>query len=325
MIIWAIILMPLSALAVTADPDSSPTISQIHVNRNVVETGDMVFTAFYEIPYATPPTLSADQTFFFRLMDTVGTTELGSVTPFAYSGYHYGYGKGITALYFSAAQVTALSLIWSSAYIMQIAENPSQFATPLKWNTTVAAGDYVTFTDASLNQVDLAQQIYTIGNPLGVVFNKSLFTAVGSTEVLTADGETYFRGAINGLQSMAPALFSIQQNTVDVTARTWTTTAFDAYITRFNGTWVGDAMAATGDQFGMSGNMAMGMIVIAPLCLGCLVLSGMKFRTTDPGLVAASVVLEMGAVMGWVPAVIFATIFQFMGIYIAYLIFFSRS
>jgi hypothetical protein len=84
-------------------------------------------------------------------------------------------------------------------------------------------------------------------------------------------------------------------------------------------------MAATGDQFGMSGNMAMGMIVIAPLCLGCLVLSGMKFRTTDPGLVAASVVLEMGAVMGWVPAVIFATIFQFMGIYIAYLIFFSRS
>ena len=125
--------------------------------------------------------------------------------------------------------------------------------------------------------------------------------------------------SIPGLQSLVPAIFVIQQSNVDLTGETWTTNAFDAYNARFNDTWVGDAQAATGDMMGMSGNMAMGMIVIAPLSLGMLIFSGMKFHSTDPGLISASVMLEMGAVMGWVPPALFATIFQVMAIYIAYL------
>jgi hypothetical protein len=75
----------------------------------------------------------------------------------------------------------------------------------------------------------------------------------------------------------------------------------------------------------MSGNMAAGLFFIVPLCLFCLIFSGMKFHTTDPGLVSASLVLEMGAIMGWVPAPLFATIFQLMGIYVGYLLFFARG
>lgn len=321
LLIWVIILIPLPVFATTADPDSSPTITQIHVNRYLIESGDMVITGLYNIPYATEPTLHADQTFIIRLMDTAGTTEIGSVVPFAYSGYHNGYREGAFSLYFPASA----GLVWGSAYIIQISENPAQFATPLKWNTTIKSGDYTSFITLTDNWADLAHQVFIIGQTLETAFNKTLFSIVGTREVLTADGEVYFRGAINGLQSMAPALFVIQQGTADLTARTWTTASFDAYLTRFNGTWVGDAMTATGNQFGMSGNMAMGLLLIAPLCLGMLVFSGMKFRTTDPGLVGASVILEMGAVMGWVPAAIFATIFQLMGMYIAYLFFFSRG
>jgi hypothetical protein len=84
-------------------------------------------------------------------------------------------------------------------------------------------------------------------------------------------------------------------------------------------------MTATGNQFGMSGNMVMGLIFIVPACMIFLVLSAKRFNTTDPGLVACSVVLEMGTVMGWVSIALFATTFQLMGIYIAYLFFFSRS
>jgi hypothetical protein len=56
-----------------------------------------------------------------------------------------------------------------------------------------------------------------------------------------------------------------------------------------------------------------------------LVLSAKRFNTTDPGLVCSAVILEMGTVMGWVSIALFATTFQLMGIYIAYLFFFSRS
>ena len=157
---------------------------------------------------------------------------------------------------------------------------------PLKWNTSLTAGMYTSVTAQTDNQTDLASQIYTIGSILATDFNEKLFTLVGSRQVLTSDGETYFRGAINGLQSMAPALFAIQQNTLDLSSTAWTTSStWTNYLTRFNGTWVGTAMTATGNQFGMSGNMAMGLIFIVPACMIFLIISAKRFNTTDPGLV----------------------------------------
>ena len=316
-------MFPLSVLATTADPDSAPTIVNITIDRNLIAAGDWLITGLYNIPYASPPTLHADQTFIIRFMQTDGTTEIGAVAPYAYAGYHYGYGQGCFSIYLSPSVAGGLS--WGTSYFIQITENPSQFPTPLKWVTTLSASNYASFTTQADNQADVATQIYTIGSILAPIYNKTFFTTVGTREILTADGEAYFRGAVSGIQSMAPALFVVQQNTVDLTSRTWTNAAFNAYLTRFNGTWVGDIMTQTGDQFGMNGNMVMGMIIIAPLCIGLLIVAGMKFRTTDPGLVGASVILEMGAVMGWVPAAIFAMTFQLMGIYIAYLLFYSRG
>ena len=322
LIVWTVILLPLPVFAAIANPDTAPTVWDVHVNQNVISTGDIVFTGLYNIPYATPPTVTADQTFIIRLMDPTGTTDLGSVAPFNYNGYHNGYNQGAFSLYFAAGN----ALTWGTTYVIQIAENPSQFASPLKWNTSLTAGMYTSVTTQTDNQTDLASQMFTIGSVLATDFNEKLFTLAGSRQVLTADGEIYFRGAINGLQSMAPALFAIQQNTLDLSSTAWTTSStWTNYLTRFNNTWVGAAMTATGNQFGMSGNMVMGLIFIVPACMIFLILSAKRFNTTDPGLVACSVVLEMGTVMGWVSIALFATTFQLMGIYIAYLFFFSRS
>jgi len=316
------ILLPLPVFAAIANPDTAPTIWDVHVNQNVISQGDIVFTGLYNIPYATPPTATADQTFIIRLMDPTGTTDLGSVAPFNYNGYHNGYNQGAFSLYFAPGN----TLSWGTTYIIQIAENPSQFASPLKWNTSLTAGMYTSVTTQADNQTDLASQIFTIGSILATDFNEKLFTLVGSRQVFTSDGEIYFRGAINGIQSMAPALFAIQQNTLDLSSTAWTTSStWTNYLTRFNGTWVGTAMTATGNQFGMSGNMAMGLIFVVPACMIFLILSAKRFNTTDPGLVCSAVILEMGTVMGWVSIALFATTFQLMGIYIAYLFFFSRS
>jgi hypothetical protein len=321
LLVWFVVLLPSSTLADTANPDTTPTVAQIHVNQNVAVTGDVIFTGLYDIPYATLPTLTADQTFIIRLLDTDGVTELGSVVPYPYSGFKNGYDEGAFSFYFPAGN----AILWGTDYTIQIAENPSQFVSPETWNTNIKTSDYTTLTVHADNSADLASQVYSLGTVLQADYNQTLFDTSGNGQTLTGIGEAYFRGAIIGLQNMAPVLFVIQASNTDTSNTVWTTAAFDNYMARFNDTWVGDAMSATGDQFGMSGNMAMGLFVIAPFCLFFLIFSGMKFRTTDPGLVASSVVLEMGAVMGWVPAALFATIFQFMGIYIAYLFFFSRG
>jgi hypothetical protein len=322
LLVSPVISLPLKALAqTTADPGSTPTVTHILVDQNLAETGDILITGLYDIPYTTLPTLTADQTFIIRLMAADGTTELGSVTPFDFATFKNGYDQGVFSFYFPSGN----ALSWGTAYIIQIAENPAQFDTPLTWNTTIPSSAYTTLTTQADNQTNLASQVYTLGSILQSAYSQTLFTTSGTSETLTSIGEQYFRAVINGLQTMAPALFVIQQNNLNYTDDTWTTAAFDTYMERFNGTWVGDAMASTGNQFGMSGNMAMCLIFIVPLCVGCLIFSGMKFKTTDPGLVMASVALEMGAVMGWLPTALFAIILQLMAMYIGYLLFFARS
>ena len=322
-LVWIAILAPERLFAAIANPTSTPTITAVHVNENVITSGDIVFTGIYSIPYTTPSTTTANLTFIIRLMDPTGTTDLGSTVPYDYAAYQNGYDWGAFSLYFPAGN----SLTWNTLYIIQIAENPSQFTTPLVWNTAIASSAYSSVaTDQADQQADLATQLATIGQTLGTDMNETLFALVGSQNELTAQGETYFRGAIESVQAMCPDIFTVQTNTLNVTATAWTTAAtWTNYLTQFNGTWVGTAMTATGNQFGMSGNMILGLIFIAPLCLIFLWLSGRKFNTTDPGLVSSSVLLEMGVVMGWVTIPLFATAIQCMGIYVAYLWFFARG
>ena len=324
-LVWMVILAPERLFAaVIANPTSAPSIIDIHVNENVIAAGDIVFTGIYDIPYTTPPVgTNASQTFIIRLMDPTGTTDLGSAVPYNYTSYEYGYDWGAFSLYFAAGN----SLSWGTSYIIQIAENPSQFTSPLVWNTTVTSAEYSSVaTDQTDQQADMAQAMFTIGSALGTDMGETLFAPVSGTQELTNSGTIYFTGAIESLQAMCPAIFTVQTNTLNLTATSWTTAAsWTNYMTQFSGTWVGTAETATGNQFGMSGNMIFGLIFIAPLCLIFFWLSGRKFNTTDPGLVCSSVFLELGVVMGWVTIPLFATAIQCMGIYVAYLWFFARG
>ena len=109
--------MPLPVFAAIANPDTAPTIWDVHVNQNVISQGDIVFTGLYNIPYATPPTATADQTFIIRLMDPTGTTDLGSVAPFNYNGYHNGYNQGAFSfisrlvIHYHGEQLTSFKLL----------------------------------------------------------------------------------------------------------------------------------------------------------------------------------------------------------------------
>lgn len=324
-ILLAIIILPLvfcsqPTYADTADPDTNPTLRYVHVNRNLYETGDMAFYGLYDIPYATLPTTPSNETFIFRLMDTDGITELGQVTPFSY--FDTGYNEGIVCLYFSATD----DLDWGSGYIIRLSENPSKFDTPESYDYIVSLDCYSTFTTQSDNQGEMADKIIEIARLLENYHDSTLLSESGALTILSADdGESYFRGAISGLQALAPDLFLVQSIGIDLTSRTWTTAQFDTYEHRFDDTWVGDAQEATADQFGISQTMVMGMIIILPICLGLIIFSSMKFKRSEPGLLACTVILMMGVTMGWMPKAVFASIFQVMGIYTAYIVFYARG
>ena len=307
-------------LAYISQPDSAPTITMLHWNHNLISDNDSLCYFRYRLPYSTTPNMTASETFLFRLMD--GATALGIMTPFPYhdSGYNYG----IAALYFEASD----NLTWgSTSYTLQIYENPAYFEAPVNFNTNIMATAYSSYTGQEENRQDLAIQLYNIAITLESPFGTTLFQLVGGQQVLTADGETYFRGAIRGLQAMCPSLFLVQQIPVENISANYTTAQFDVYAHRFEGTWVGESENATAQEMlGISDtNLAMALIISIPLALLAIIFSAMKFRRAEPGYVVAAVLLVMSTLMGWMPAAIFASVYQVAAIYTAYLLFYARG
>jgi hypothetical protein len=314
-------LFPSVSFATIVQPDSPPTLSDFHVNRNLAATGDMLFYFRFKIPYATTPNMTADNAFIFRLMSVDRTTDYGYITPYPY-GDNQGYNDGLTGLYFTASA----GLTWGTAYKLRISENPGWFDLPVDFDITIPTTAYSSFTNQLDNQAELATNLYYMAQPLEGIFGVALFQTAGSRQVLTGEGETYFRGAISGLQAMAPSIFLVQQQPLDTASREWTTEQFDTYEHRFDGTWVGASENATAEQIGAPDSAsAMGLVFMVPLCLFAIIFSSMKMRTALPGFVCVSVLLIMGVLMGWMPKAIFASTYQAAGIYTAYLIFYARG
>ena len=314
------IMVAQSAFATVSQPDSSPTLSQIHVNRNLVSDNDSLYYFVYNLPYAawSSNNVTADQAFCFKLMN--GSTELGIMTPFVH--FDKGYNYGIAALYFPASA----NLTWGTQYTIRISENPAQFTAPVDFNTTIQTSAYSSENTTAANQVELAANLYDMGQTLQSAYNKILFQIVGSQVVLADEGETYFRGAIKGLQAMAPSLFLIQQIPVNTEPADWTIEQFDQYAHRFDDVWVGASENATAEQIGApTSDLAMALIIILPLSILAIIFSAMKFRRAEPGYITAAVFLIMGILMGWMPAAIFASLYQGAAIYTAYLIFYARG
>ena len=305
--------------AATTDPDSTPSASNIWIDRNLIVNGDMVVYGEINIPYANPLTVTADKTFVLRIMNSSKTTEYGYSLLYPY--FTSGYNKNIFAFYFDAAHASS----WASELTLRISENPSYFSNPINTDIDVPATNYTSLTNATDNQTEMAQKLIPIIEDIQNVTNTALLSVSGSYDVLDGVGEIYMRGAIPGIELMAPNIFLVQNLDLNYSNNTWTTANFDAYEARFNNTWVGNDMTATGNQFGMPATMIMTFFVTLPLCLGAIVASSMKLRHTDPGLMVCALFMLMTVQMGWLPKAVFASIFQACGIYVAYLWFYARS
>jgi hypothetical protein len=306
----------------TDAPDSAPSISDIKANVYLIENGDVLIYGLINIPYTTLPDDNAGKTYNIRLIGTDNVTQLGAVAPYPYSSFDKGYNLGVFAFYFSADDALTID----QAYIIRISQSPAFFDSPQSWDYIMPLSAWTESTTQDDNQTELTLNIISIAEELETYHDVTLLEdSVGGTVLSSPAGETYFRGAIYGIQAMAPDLFLVQSLSWDTTDRAWTTAQFDAYAATYNGTFIGTATDNTSATFGIDTGTMMAGLFLLPITLGAIIVSQIKWKKIEPGYMVGALVLICVALMGWVPAALFATVYQLFAMYIGYLIFYARA
>jgi len=286
----------------TPDPDAPPTLVEANVYRNLIETGtptgDMLFLIYANIPYATVPNTSVTETFIWRLMDTDNVTELGSTVGCAYNDDGYGYN--VYSMYFNADNVSSL-LTWGASYTLRLSGNPTVFDTPPVYNFVINTVDYSTAATQAESQAELAARIlYLAGdldNKWGLASIYSLLTQNETATVLSIYGEAFFRCAINGLQSMAPTVFSVVIRAIDIDPRDWDPEYSENVTGQWAGTWAETAQEAGKALFNTSYDLLSVIMLLAMsagLLIGNLAITGDHWN----GLVDVAILGVIGARLG---------------------------
>jgi len=292
------------AYANTPDPDSTPTVVQIDVYQNMREPGDWLVLIYATIPYGDIPDQPVTETFIWRMFDTDSVTELGSTVGYAYNvGTHQddGFGYNVYSMYWDSANVTALGMTWNTSYPVRLSGNPAVFETPPVYNYTIGISDYSTETVQADVQLELAARVLSLANDLNVKWGLSatysLLIEEETGAKLSTYGQAFFRGAIYGIQALAPGVFPAEIRLVDVAAREWDTEYSENVTGQWGGTWIDTAQAAGKALFGTDYDL---LSVIMLLAMGTGLLIGNIMLTGDHwnGLVDVAVVMVMGARLG---------------------------
>lgn len=283
----------------TPDPDSTPTIDTTNIYRNLLETGDMLILVYANIPYADPPSTPVTETFIWRLIDEDGVTELGSTVGYAYNDDGYGYN--VYSMYFTKAEFAALGIVWGTSYTIRLSGNPAVFDTPPVYNFTINAGDYSALTTKADVQAELAARILTIATDLynkwGLTSTTALLTQNETATVLSVYGEAFFRGAIHGLQAMAPTVFSVVIRVIDVEDREWDPEYSENVTGQWAGTWAETAQEAGKALFGTEYDL-LSIIMMLAMSVGLLIGNIMLTGDHWNGLVDVAVFGVIGARLG---------------------------
>ncbi len=241
--LWGVLLADV-AYADQADPDDLPTMTA-NVYRNMLENGDQLYIFYSNVPYASAPDAPVTEAFLWRLLDTDNATVLGQTVGTAYNDDGYGYN--VYSMYFAAADAPT----WDQPYIVRLSGNPIIFDAPPIYDFTLSTVDFSTETVALFVRSNIANRILTIADDLDRRWglSTSLISAQETGKVLSLPGEAFFRGAIFGVQALAPTAFQVIAGTITATERTWDTTYTDNISTQHSGTFIETAQTAGADMF----------------------------------------------------------------------------
>ena len=316
------VLIPQVVLADAASP------SQVYVAafayRNLLETNDFFLLIDYDIAYSGGyPTVSASNAFTFRLFDPTGSTEIADALPYVFTtsttGFTgtNGYGMGVTAYYFDAASAPA----WGDNYIIKVTGNPTEL-TYSSTNYEIPTSAYDTGSSAA---TDLASELRDIGTALSTQWNVPLLTDTSASSVFTADGESYFRNAVPGIQSLAPDIFEdvSQQNPDTTESSSYNTNLSNTYQHRFDNSWVHTSLAAGADLVHLPLSLFVGIFALAG-CIFMVKKSNDRFQSPVFGYFGSILVL-MGFGILFMGLTLLALVLFIGGFLLANALFFRKA
>jgi len=259
------------ALAYISLPSSTPNIVNKYLYRNVLETGDWLILVYENTPYTVTPDIDYSEAFVWRFKSAAETVEFARA-----SGYDYndnGYGYNVISFYLNSANVTALGLTWGSAYKLTLSGTPAAFATPPFYTIDISASDYSSLTATADVKAAIASRIILLAKDLdnkwGLTTDYFLVSEGDTATVLSLYGQSFFRGAVYGLQAMAPAAFPLIVTSVNTADRTWTTTYATALANQYAGTVIETGITAgkvltatTYNLFGLLGMLGILVVIL---------------------------------------------------------------
>ncbi len=322
--ILAALLLSASPVYALEAPDSI-TITSAQVVRNKVETGDITIAFYFNTVYTTyPDDVPTSFAVILRLYDTDGTTLLATANP--YTLFDYGYGPQVGSFYFDADAVTDLSMDWGDPYIINVTYSEAFLESPPSQDYVLTASDYASTSDQTDNQELMASWVLAICEQLEAA--RPLYILHGSTDVgvvLTALGEAYFRGAIQGIQSIAPTLFFLQFTTPEVTEIEYTANMTDEYGGRLDDTDFKVGLERVGAHLGITGDFVLALVFFIG-AIAAVVYTSYKGWGAEPGLLAAGNWLTMGALLAGNTVMVLRMVIAFIaGIMLLYVMFFRRA
>jgi len=302
-------------------PSSTPTIESFNAYRNVLETGDFLLIVYENTPYTGTPDRAYSQSFVWRLESVDGTTDYAFTTGYSYD--NSGWGYNVVAFYFDAADVVSIigADYWEKAYKVQLSGTPAAYDDPPTYTYTVGVSDYSALTDTDEVKTAVANRIMEIAadldNKWGVAAAYSLIYSGEVGEVLSIYGQSFFRGAIYGVQAMAPSIFSVSISNVNVDDRTWTTTYTTELESQYTGTYFEEALTEGEGFFDVSYNM-FGIVIILVLCAFTLVGNWMiAGGNLWKGTIEANGIAVVGARLAMIPFGEFALIVALCWLFIS--------
>jgi len=306
----------LLVVPVLADDPPAPDnlqIESVKVFHNVIEEDDFTLVFHYNIHYsaANQPDDPANKLFTFRLLDTDGVDHLAAIVPYAF--YNSGYDQGCAAFYFSPDAPPD----WELSYIVRISGNPEYFSSPPLVSRTLISSDYSQVNTQEENQTQLGYYIFDIASDLASNWSTPLFYTGDLGQVLNTTGESYFKGAIPGLQVMAPQIFAIQTTNPQYTPTEWTEAKGKAYEEQFENTWVGKSLEDLGNLFHIKWTVLTGMMILGVI-IAIAVWCQWKYSTTKPVLIAGAIVIVGGTRIGFVAPAIMAITTILFALFLGY-------
>lgn len=278
-----------------SNPDDTPVVDHIWIWRNVLETGDTFVMFLENTPYATTPTdYTYSQAFIWRLMD--GDDDIGQAVGYSYD--EDGYGYNVIGFYFDAADAPA----WAGNYTLRLSGNPSAFADPPEYNFPIDAGSYSALTDTDDVQADIADKVIYLADELytywGLSASTSLIYQSETAIVLSIAGQSFFRGAIYGIQGMAPAAFPITIDGFTIDDRAWTGAYETALDAQHAGNPIETALNAGESLLDVDYNL-FGLIIILVISGGIILANWyLAGGQVWKGLIEAAPILVIGTRMG---------------------------